>query len=216
VYNNNKQWAAVNRGEKLMAKTELAKLEPTTDIWSLEQIPYTIGGRPALSSVSGRSLKVLLQELEKGEKGLPQICEEIGVKTREVLRLSDQVKQIEEALALADRIRARNLEVRASDAYSGTIEESLKHTEITRYTKEGDEYTEYSSAAVSMLKARSQHLLKQAAISDPNRYGDKQSEGLTVNVGINNNTVNNMPTTLEEVQGMSIAELTDITSTADM
>lgn len=199
-----------------MSKLELSKLEPTTDIWSLEKIPYTIGGRPALTTISGRALKILLQEYERGEKGLPQICEEIGVNTREVLRLSDQIKQVEEALTMAERIRARNLEAKASEAYDGSIEESLKHTEVTKYTKEGNEYTEYSSAAVSHLKARSLFHLKQAAISDPTRYGEKQSEGLTVNVGINNNTVNNMPTTLEEVQKMSIAELTDITNTADM
>ena len=199
-----------------MSKLELSKLEESTDIWSLEQIPYTIGGRPALTTISGRALKVLLQEYERGEKGLTEICEEVGIHTREVLRLSDQVKQVGEALTLAERIRARNLEIKAADAYSGSIEESLKHTVVTKYTKEGDAYEEFSSAAVSHLKARSQFLLKQAAISDAARYGDKQSEGLTVNVGVNNNTVNNMPASLEEVQSMSIAELTDITNTADM
>ena len=92
--------------------------------------------------------------------------------------------------------------------YSGTIAESLSHIAETRYTKDGEEYTAYSSAAGSHLKARASVLMKRAEIADRKRYGEDKA-GQTINIGVQTNIENTGPQSLEELQSMSLNDLID-------
>lgn len=189
-------------------KAAVAIRENPALVWGEKNIPVMLRNIVQPSNISSETLSNLISDYSTGTKDLKEVCADYALKMPMIIRLSDQYPAIAEELELAERARARTFESQASEAYSGTIEESLTHIAVTKFTKEGEEYTDYSSAAATQLKNRANVLMKRAAFADKKRYGEDK-EGQTINIGVQSTTVTQSPMSLEELQNTPLTALMD-------
>jgi hypothetical protein len=193
----------LERCEGLMVALSTGK----ANVWSCENIPVVLRGIAQKSNVSASVVSMVVSKYSNSLNSLKSVLSECGITTAMMLRLCDTYPEIAQEMELAERTRARNMEAAATEAYNGTIEETLQHIAVEKITRDGDSYTDYSSAAATQLKNRASVLMKSAGVADKKRYGDN-SEGQTINIGVQTN-VDNGPASLDDLQNMSIVEMMD-------
>ena len=177
-------------------------------IWEVKNIPILFRGVLVAAPISGEGLATVIDEYSKSINTLDEVCKEYGVKLSLIVKLSEQYPTVAEELNFAERVRARLLESLSLEPYAGTIEDSMKHIMESRIDKHGETHYIASAAKVSQLKARSERLMRAAAIADRKRYGEKESEGTTVQI-FNQQNNGSGPASFEELQNISVTELLD-------
>ena len=178
-------------------------------VWTVSNIPILFRGVLVASPVSGEAVAAVIDEYGQSCETLQDVCNSYGVKMALLLKLADQYPLISDELNFAEKCRARLLESKALEGYTGTIEETMQHIEETRIDKHGEQITIASAAKVAQLKARSERLYKAAAIADRKRYGEKESDGTTINILNQQNAGGGGPVSFEELQTISVTALLD-------
>jgi len=204
---NNLSMGRVKQAEKL----EVLNSATTADIFTSKDILYLYRGVVARFPLSGSELALMLEEYSGDvQASFPTVCRSYGVEPWEISALERLYPIFAEYIRDINTSRAQELEQMSIDIYSKSIEEQLEI--IT------DDEGRQSSAAVTHIRNRSVQLMQAARLLNKSRHDTDKTDGTTININNSNNIDNSaqLPTSLEDVYGLDITALSEISDTASM
>ena len=192
-------------------KLQVLNSATEANIFESEEILYIYRGAVATFPLSGSLLSSMLNEYSGSlTESFNSVCKNYGVEPWQVSALSRLYPLFAEFLQDVDTARAVELEHKSVDVYNMSVDEQISL--IT------DEEGKTSSAIVTHLRNRSVQLLQSARLLNKSRHDAAKTDGTTININ-NSNSVDNsesMPSSLEDVHGLDITALSEISNPSEM